>query len=328
MRSRGWASRVRWTKGLLVPERVQLRATAGAAGAQAARVLYRQYRHPGVARVAAKARTLAFATGLAPPSRPPLDDLDDLCDLLGVAPHGAAAIHSWMIDRQVICLVSPGGCFVVKVGHRDDEGLANEARLLQLLAGNAGIVEVPSVRWSGFWSGRLVVATEVLPLARGWREVTIDDALTVVTQLAGGLGAVGPLVHGDLSPWNLLRLRDGLGLVDWEYARLVRDPFFDLTHFVVTTSSLLNRNSPEEALALLTAPHAPGWTHLVTLGLDPRDAYSLVEGYLLRTSDHSDWAFRSAMLAALHRDHVGPRPPADTSDAPSAGWDQSVARRR
>src|SRR5438309_3015785 len=125
----GWG-RMRWTEGLLVPERVWLRATSGRAGARAARLLYRQRRHRALAWVASEGRSLALTYGIGRRCEPPVDGFDELCDLVGVAPAGAAAIHSWLADRVVLYIVGRPASLVVKVGARQDAGLATETELL------------------------------------------------------------------------------------------------------------------------------------------------------------------------------------------------------
>jgi hypothetical protein len=292
---------VKWTKGILVPERLRLRATAGASGARAADLLYRQRRHRTLAWASRRGRSLALRRGIGRRCDPPIDDFDELCELLGVAPIGAAAIHSWLADRVVLYVVGRHGSVVVKVGGPLDSGLANEAALLVNLDGAAGPITVPHVRWYGEWMDRLVLATEAIPLAGSRRDVSLEEALEASTALSAGTPTVGPLVHGDLSPWNLLRTPQGLALVDWEEARIAREPLFDLAHFVVSSCALVWRDKPERALTLLTKPGSVGWRHLTALSLDPLSAPNLLESYLERTWAHTEtsWEYRTALLQLL-----------------------------
>ena len=60
-----------------------------------------------------------------------------------------------------------------------------------------------------------------------------------------------PLVvqHGDLAPWNMLRLRDGrLVAIDWEYGRVDGLPGLDLAQFVLQVAMLIERSAPASGL--------------------------------------------------------------------------------
>jgi thymidylate kinase len=50
--------------------------------------------------------------------------------------------------------------------------------------------------------------------------------------------------HGDLAPWNAQRLDSQLFLFDWEYAEPEGLPGWDLFHFIVQTSWLLEKKAP------------------------------------------------------------------------------------
>jgi aminoglycoside phosphotransferase (APT) family kinase protein len=165
----------------------------------------------------------------------------------------------------------------------------------------AGPIAVPRVRWHGAWSDRLVLATEAIPLAARTRDVSLEHALDAATILSSGAATVGPVVHGDLSPWNLLRTAQGLALVDWEEGRIEREPLFDLAHFVVSTCALVRRDNPGRALKLLTGPGSLGWRHLTALGQDPLSAPALLKIYLEATWAHteSSWEYRRAVLHLL-----------------------------
>ncbi len=316
---------MRWTKGLLAPDRVRLRATAGPDGARAARLLYQQRRHQALASATSWGRSFALTHGIGRRCGPPVDAFDELCDLLGVAPVGAAAIQSWLADRLVLCIVSLSASVVVKVGARLDTGLSTEAVLLGKLNGTAGPVIVPRVRWHGTWREHLVLATEAIQLADSQRDVNLGEAAVIATALSAGSATVGPLVHGDFSPWNLLRTPNGLALVDWEGGRAAREPLFDLAHFVVTRGALLRREQPGRAVSLLTAPGSPGWRHLVALDLDPFTAPALLEDYLERTWEHSEasWGYRKALLHSLSVASPG-RPRSQSSLAAAAGRPEST----
>jgi len=144
----------------------------------------------------------------------------------------------------------------------------------------------------------LVLATEAITLADSTRDVSLEEAVDASTTLSLGSSTLGPLVHGDLSAWNLLRTPHGLALVDWEEARIAREPLFDLAHFVVCSCALVWRDKPQRALTLLTAPGSLGWRHLSALDLDPLSAPALLQNYLERTWTHTEtsWEFRKALL--------------------------------
>jgi aminoglycoside phosphotransferase (APT) family kinase protein len=173
--------------------------------------------------------------------------------------------------------------------------------LLGKLNGTAGPVVVPQVHWHGEWREHLVLATGAIQLADSQRDVSLAEAADTATALSAGSATVGPLVHGDFSPWNLLRTPTGLALVDWEGGRMVSEPLFDLAHFVVTRGALLRREPPERAVSLLTTPGSPGWGHLAALDLDPFSAPGLLQDYLERTWEHTEasWEYRKAMLHIL-----------------------------
>lgn len=296
---------MQWTKGLLVPERLRLRATTGRAGALAASLLYQQRRYPALASAASRGRALALSHGVGRPCAPPIEAFAELCDLLGVAPAGAAAIHSRgyptkAADRLVLFIVGQPASVVVKVGARLDAGISTEAMLLGKLNGTVGPVIVPRVRWHGVWREHLVLATDAIQLADGQRDANLEEAADTATALSLGSATVGPLVHRDLAPSNLLRTINGLAVVDWEGGRMAREPLFDLAHFAVLSGSW-RRQQPERAVSQLTAPGSPGWRHLAALDVDPLTAPGLLQDYLERTWEHTEdnWDYRKAMLQVL-----------------------------
>lgn len=62
-----------------------------------------------------------------------------------------------------------------------------------------------------------------------------------------GPGGRGP-THGDFAPWNILRIRDGWFLIDWEDATDDGPGFADPLHYLVQSHALLGRPSARELL--------------------------------------------------------------------------------
>lgn len=52
------------------------------------------------------------------------------------------------------------------------------------------------------------------------------------------------ILHGDFAPWNVCRLPEGLGLIDWEHAIPDGLPGLDLIHWKVQVGLLLKKQSP------------------------------------------------------------------------------------
>lgn len=67
---------------------------------------------------------------------------------------------------------------------------------------------------------------------------------------AGGRGPA----HGDLAPWNLLRVDTGWALVDWEHADRA-GPFHDLVHHLVQAHAMLGRPRRDELLRGVRGGH-------------------------------------------------------------------------
>jgi hypothetical protein len=302
----GPGSRLEWKAGLVAPARFHLWATPGAAGAAAARMLYRP-RRP-LARAAGRITGLAIESGLGRAGRPPGADAAELCEHIGIRPDGGAVVLSRRSRRRMYAF-SVGGRVevVVKVGRADDTALAAEHATLARLDGRVGGVLVPCVRWFGAWREHTVLATDAMTTEPDAADADIEEALDVCLSLAGPPGTGVAVVHGDLAPWNLLRTPRGIALVDWETSRFEHDPLFDLAHFVVSTGSLLGWHDPRRAVAILTRPGSPGWRYLDALDLDPTEAPDLVRHYLRRMTTFGTEAsrrYRGRMLAGFERTPV------------------------
>jgi aminoglycoside phosphotransferase (APT) family kinase protein len=66
------------------------------------------------------------------------------------------------------------------------------------------------------------------------------------------------VAHGDFAPWNLLETASGCwGVIDWENCRQSADPYFDLFHYLVQSSSELRRPRKQAILDGLELPAGP-----------------------------------------------------------------------
>ena len=200
---------------------------------------------------------------------------------------------------------------VVKVGKPGDVGRTGEIEFLQRLQGQLSGVLVPTIRWTGNWGDCPVLAMNAVTSGRSARDVGLEDALEVSLVLARGANTVGPVVHGDLAPWNLIDTPRGIALVDWETSRQELDPLFDLAHFVVSSGSLLRRYGPSTAVKLLTEPGSAGWRYLTALDMNPDEAPELVRSYLRRSGRsplRAGRRYREAMVRELDRSSRGDGP--------------------
>jgi hypothetical protein len=115
------------------------------------------------------------------------------------------------------------------------------------------------------------VPTEVAhALGRFFRATSTDSS---------SLGAI----HGDCTPWNLLRTDSGWALVDWEDAVDGMPPFYDLLHFFVQASVELRRPSKR---SIIQGLELRGWVgaaieaYAAGCEVDPRQAKLLFSSYL------------------------------------------------
>ncbi len=177
---------------------------------------------------------------------------------------------------------------VIKVSNARDEHLENEAEMLRLLEGRPLDFAVPHLAFSR--SGGVTTEVGMVAADLGDPVMSLDAASAVALELSRGVAGVGPMVHGDLAPWNLREGRSRMWLIDWEAARIGYEPLHDLCHFVVRSGTLLDAWTPVQALRHLTAENGAGWKHLSALGEDPRGACGLLLVYLSREEDRSAYA--------------------------------------
>jgi hypothetical protein len=212
----------------------------------------------------------------------PLPELADILERLEAAPSSMAAIDSSAPGRLIFSVTTRDrGELVLKVGAANDQGLRNEARFLcrPLRAGLP--FRRPDLIDAFEYSDRYVVAMAAEGSIR--RPPTNPAALLDLFRSLGNATCEGaPLVHGDLTPWNLLTTARGLVLLDWESARVDSQPLWDLCHFVVMSGSLLGKHTPVEAVSLLTETASPGRRLLAESAprSAPRSVFDHLEAYL------------------------------------------------
>ena len=104
----------------------------------------------------------------------------------------------------------------------------------RLIAEGDGVVVMEPVDWR--------------PRLAAWRlpdEVALRMGVFFRRGADAGGGWSGP-AHGDLAPWNLLRVEGGWALIDWESAMTAAPPFYDVFHHLVRSNALLGRPSLNE----------------------------------------------------------------------------------
>jgi thymidylate kinase len=225
---------------------------------------------------------------------------------------GAARPEPWVIDR-VIDLVPVGGTLatarsnhpgrshalvldasgepvlMVKVAS-DALGAAQLAREAAALRRLAPLLPAPvtAPEIHDAEPGRLaLVAVRWRWQAAPWR-MDVDVAASLGTFHAHQRREDGTgLGHGDVAPWNLLRLSRGWCLVDWEEAGEGQLPFADLFHFVVQGHSLLGR---PWARTILRGLAGEGWiadcirSYAEAAGFDPATSARWFQVYLERST--------------------------------------------
>ena len=103
--------------------------------------------------------------------------VDQVTELLGVAPTAAAALHVLGTDRWLYALTgSDDRGVVVKVGRADDQGLAREASTLAALRAIQSSLQVPVLRWHGQQDDSFALVTDIVKRRKGADGVGIEDA--------------------------------------------------------------------------------------------------------------------------------------------------------
>jgi hypothetical protein len=228
------------------PSRLDIRCRPARAS-RAALAVYRPFRWPR--------RAFTLVGGLVPmrlwrPRRDPegarLASVVE--DALGQRFPGLALMRSSHAGRLVVGLSEPGALlYVAKAAMGGDSGLRNEAAHLELARRR---VRTPRVAATRFDDDVSVLVTEAVGLAG--RVVGLAEAVATAVALQRAQVDCPPIVHGDLTAWNLLDTVEGDRLVlDWEMADARTDPWWDLLHFVASTGQLLGTWPPDRAARLL-----------------------------------------------------------------------------
>lgn len=197
-------------------------------------------------------------------------------------PWGAATVmRSSKIGRSIIGLeVGSGLAVVIKCGALDDAGLRNEAQILRELDGGFDQFLAPTLVFEGEVDGFFVLAMKPVVGRRRRTRTRLIDAAAIATALCNGGGDRAPLVHGDLTDWNISSGDAHLTVLDWENARHERRPLWDLAHFVVQRAALVGGDSVEDVVRILTARDSIGARHLLDVGEDASSARTHLTSYL------------------------------------------------
>ena len=266
--------------------------------ARAALPLYQPFSRRARAGFALGSRAPARCASAA---RDPLPGLDELCDKLGLHAEGVLALQSSTESRLILGLCSGGRLrTVLKIGADSDVRLHAEGAMLRTGLRDGLPFRRPVVEWSGEWRGRFVVASRAIERSSS-RRWTLDEVVPLLVALReAGLDG-SPLVHGDLTPWNLVRTTEGPVLLDWESARWADEPLHDLAHFVVAEGALLGRYKPARAVQLLCAPNSAGGQLLGASGIPADAASAHLRAYLhgYSPADPRAARFRDAMLSLV-----------------------------
>jgi phosphotransferase family enzyme len=291
----------RWMAVPFTPPRRELRATGGSSGAAALRVFGPV--RPILLKAAPVNRFVVRRRLGAPVSDPP-GNLEALFKSVGVTPEGMAAMQSRTEGRLIVGAATHDELVAIaKVGSRQDLGLRHEAAMLEPLAGRAAAFVTPTVRWSGEWEDRYALVLDALPqLGRGGT-LGPDDVVDSAIELAVGVDGIGPLVHGDFTPWNVLPWQGRVAVLDWEVARPGREPLRDLTYFCLRKGVFAKGLRPADAVRALVAEGSPGWRLLDALGLDPLSAPEVLRRGLDadRSPERAVQQYQDAMRAVLNR---------------------------
>jgi hypothetical protein len=261
------------TRVVPAPPRLQRLAASSPTDRQARLAALRTYRPlTGRARAADGLARVALRRPLA--SQVPEPALSAVVEGLGIDEVASWASFSGSQDgRRILSVVDAAGAMYVakvnSVGH--DPGLDNEIRWLRFLA-DAPLTAFrpPALAFAGVVGGFQLHVTRGLSVSsRSWRWSDVVDVCTNLQTLER------PIVHGDLTPWNL-HATQALVVLDWESCTHAEAPLRDLCHFVVAVGGRLRGLRPREAATLLVRPGGPGALLAARLGLTTKELHAQV----------------------------------------------------
>lgn len=292
-----------WRQVPLMPSRVDLRVGGTGRAVYHARRIYRPLRRRS--RLVQDLVTYPAMLSIGRRVQPPLPDVEVLAKDLGFEPSALAARRSSSRSRWLLSFSNRRGVFAVaKVGPSDDAPLRNEADVLRDLSERDVGVAAPELLEAGEWRDRFVVVMR--PLDRRSSHVFDPRQVAIVAdRLARPLDGGEPLVHGDLTPWNVWRDASRVVVIDWEFAERRVAPLWDLSRFILTAGERAEAWGPGEAVELLTGDGGLGVRHVQSLGLAPQLATSYVRAYLGTSGNRS--AYISEVCARLD-ERDGQRP--------------------
>jgi thymidylate kinase len=246
----------------------------------------------------------------------------------------AVTPEGWILDRTTDLVPVGGSLAVARSNHRDRAlvlvldrrgtpflvaKLAHWGAAAEQLAAEAAAISaygplvepplrLPVIRAADL--GRLVF--EALP----WRvDLTPWRLDPLVAYALGRLHAVhrAPdgtgVAHGDVAPWNLLRVPGGWSLLDWEAAGPGHPPFYDLFHFLVQSHALLGRPTSDDIVKGLRGNTWIGrclQAYAIGGGVDLRDSTAYLRAYL-RGAARSDRVHSRALRARRAREALAQR---------------------
>jgi Phosphotransferase enzyme family len=178
----------------------------------------------------------------------------------------------------------PSGVAKMAFDERGRDALRREAVALEEAGNLAGRVRAPHLLHAS--DGLLVLEPVAwLPRITPWRlPPDVAHALGAYSSMTEqGGGGTDTRAHGDFAPWNLLRVKDGWVLLDWEHAS-IKPPFFDLWHYLLQSHSLLGR--PSSGTLMDGLKGGRGWVRTALVeyargaGRAPGEALDFFDSYI------------------------------------------------